>query len=92
MIGFDRTGEFNRSNLQERENLEAVRHAIETLTGSALQVDLVSLDDYRSGSEPNGEINTEQVEDGEPAQEVLQKLKRETIQAVLDIFDGTIIT
>ena len=92
VIGFGKADEFNRSNLQERENLAAVRDAIETLTGSTLQVDLVSLENYRSGSEPDGEINTDPVEDGEAAREILKKQKRETIQAVLDIFDGTIIT
>jgi DNA polymerase-3 subunit gamma/tau len=90
VIGFARQDNFSRLHVLEPENIVVVREAAAAVLGRPLQVKLVALDDATSGG--NGRRGTE----GEAAQEMLaaeeaQRQKRETIQAVVDIFDGRLI-
>jgi hypothetical protein len=89
-ISFTRQDNFSRLHLLEPENLALVREAAAVVFGRPLQVRLEGPDDAASGS--NGGHGTE-VETGQEtlATEAAQRQKRETIQAVLDIFDGKLI-
>jgi hypothetical protein len=70
-----------------------VREAAEAVGGHPVQVKIVALDDPQARlghGDGAGEASAQQAGDSTRAD--LQQQKRETIQAVLDIFDGTIIT
>jgi DNA polymerase-3 subunit gamma/tau len=88
VLGFTKQDHFVYKELLEPENLAVVREAVRSVLGQPLQVKLMLLDDAANGSqaarsqEGGGEGST--LED-------LQRQKRETIQAVLDIFDGRLI-
>jgi DNA polymerase-3 subunit gamma/tau len=90
VIGFAKQDSFSRETLLEPENLIVVREAVHAVLGRPLQVKIEALD--RPGSADNG---TQGVAGGPSANvlatEELQRQKRETIQAVLDIFDGRLI-
>jgi DNA polymerase-3 subunit gamma/tau len=93
VIGFAKEDSFNRSSLMDRDNLDVVREAAEAVGGRPVQVKIVALDDpqaQRGQDNGAGEASAQQAGDSTRAD--LQQQKRETIQAVLDIFDGTIIT
>jgi DNA polymerase III gamma/tau subunit len=93
VIGFAKENSFNRSSLMDRDNLDVVREAAEAVGGRPVQVKIVALDDpqaQRGQDNGAGEASAQQAGDSTRAD--LQQQKRETIQAVLDIFDGTIIT
>lgn len=90
VISFAAENRFSCASLQEPENLLVVREAVQALLGQPLQVIIKALDDdtvpSRGGvsgamvSNPNTAVTGD-----------IQQQKRETIQAVLDIFDGRII-
>jgi DNA polymerase-3 subunit gamma/tau len=93
VIGFAKENSFNRTSLMDRDNLDVVREAAETVGGYPVQVKIVALDG--SQAQPGqddavGVVSAQQA--GDLARADLQQQKRESIQAVLDIFDGTIIT
>lgn len=93
VIGFAKEDSFNRSSLMDRDNLDVVREAAEVVGGRPVQVKIVALDDppaQRGQDGGVGEVSAQQAGDSTRAD--LQRQKREAIQAVLDIFDGTIIT
>jgi len=93
VIGFAKEDSFNRSSLMDRDNLDVVREAAEAVGGRSVQVKIVALDEpqARRGQDGGaGEASAQQAGDSTRAD--LQRQKREAIQAVLDIFDGTIIT
>ncbi len=93
VIGFAKEDSFNRSSLMDRENLEVVRQSIEAVSGRALQVKIVSLDDPEEVPVSNTPTDPAAAQSSAAsARADLQQQKRDTIQAVLDIFDGTIIT
>ena len=102
-IGFAKADSFNRSSLADRENLDVVREAAEAISGQVLQVKIVSLEaqpessashasGHPSGQHVGSPAATDVPSSSASAQVDLQQQKRDTIQAVLDIFDGTIIT
>ena len=88
VIGFKQEDRFSCASLQEPENLLVVREAAQALQGQPLQVIIKALNDdtalSRDVSSGGAMANQNTVGD-------LQQQKRETIQAVLDIFDGRII-
>jgi DNA polymerase III gamma/tau subunit len=87
VIGF--ANSFSRTSLLERDNLATVREAVEAVGGRPLQVEMVALSSHSGdGIEATGGVTVQRAE----ALEEAQQQKREIIQAVLDIFDGTIIT
>jgi hypothetical protein len=87
VIGF--ANSFSRSSLLEKDNLSTVREAVAAVSGRPLQVELVALSGHGdNGIEAAAGITVRRAE----ALEEEQQQKREIIQAVLDIFDGTIIT
>jgi DNA polymerase-3 subunit gamma/tau len=89
VIGFAKADSFCQTSLLERENLSLVREAVEAVGGQPLQVEIVGLESYtHNGTEV---VQSETVQRTEALAEV-QKQKKEIIQAVLDIFDGTVIT
>lgn len=93
VIGFAKEDSFNRSSLMDRDNLDVVREAAEAVGGCPVQVKIVALDDPQAqwGQDDGaGEVSAQPA--GGSSRADLQQQKRETIQAVLDIFDGTIIT
>jgi hypothetical protein len=89
-IGFTRQDNFSRLHLLEPENLVIVREAAAAVLGRPLQVRLEGPDEAASG---NNDVRGTEVEAGQDtlAAEAAQRQKRETIQAVLDIFDGRLI-
>jgi DNA polymerase-3 subunit gamma/tau len=89
VIGFAKADSFCQTSLLERENLSLVREAVEAVGGRPLQVEIVGLESYaHNGTEV---APSETVQRTEALADV-QKQKKEIIQAVLDIFDGTVIT
>ena len=90
LIAFAKQDKFAYERLLEPENMLVVREAVHTVLGQPLQVKLLMPDDTANSS--NGIRNLEggggQVV---PAQDEMQRMKREAIQAVLDIFDGRLI-
>jgi len=91
VVGFARDHSFNRSALLERENLEAVREAAESVGGRRLRVEIVSLEPPMDDSHAAVASSVDTAHD-QAVVSARQKQKRQTIQAVLDIFDGTIVT
>jgi hypothetical protein len=93
VLGFAKENGFSRSSLMDRDNLDVVREAAEAVGGRPVQVKIVALDDpqaQRGQDDGVGEASAQSA--GDTTRANLQQQKRETIQAVLDIFDGTIIT
>jgi hypothetical protein len=89
VIGFAKADSFCQASLLERENLSLVREAVEAVGGRPLQVEIVGLESHtHNGTEV---VQSETVPRTEALADV-QKQKKEIIQAVLDIFDGTVIT
>jgi DNA polymerase-3 subunit gamma/tau len=90
VIGFAKQDSFSRETLRDAENLLVVRQAVHAILGRSLQVKIEALDEA-----PRANNGTHGAADGlsahAPATEELQRQKRETIQAVLDIFDGKLI-
>jgi hypothetical protein len=90
VIGFAPEDRFSCTSLQDPENLVIVRNAVQAVLGQPLQVIIKALDDDidlvhgGASGETLADRNTLAPED-------LQQQKRETIQAVLDIFDSRII-
>jgi DNA polymerase-3 subunit gamma/tau len=90
IIGFSKQERFSYTNLSEPENLVVVREAVQEMLGHPLQVKLETLHPEKSsandvaGEGVSAEADTVSTED-------LQRQKRETIQAVLDIFDGRLM-
>ncbi len=91
VIGFAKGDDFFRTSLMERENLNVVQAAAEAVDGRPLHVKIVSLDDPQNnrGHAQEASIETSR---GTSANEALQQRKRDVIQSVVDIFEGTIIT
>lgn len=90
ILGFPKRESFSREQLLEPENMLIVREAVRVVLGQPLQVKLVVLDETIRRS--NGLQDT-LIEGEHPplAVEDVQRMKRDTIQAVLDIFDGRLI-
>jgi DNA polymerase-3 subunit gamma/tau len=90
VVGFARQDSFCRQTLLDPENLIVVREAVQAVLGRPLQVKITALDgppgsDHgRSGAAVEAKANALVMEEQ-------QRQKRETIQAVLDIFDGKLI-
>jgi hypothetical protein len=90
VIGFAKQDSFCRETLLDPENLVVVREAVQAVLGRPLQVKIAALDgapssDHgRRGSTVGPSANAFAIEEQ-------QRQKRETIQAVLDIFDGKLI-
>jgi hypothetical protein len=90
VIGFAKQDSFCRETLLDPENLMMVREAVQAVLGRPLQVKIAALDgapssDHgRRGSTVGPSANAFAIEEQ-------QRQKRETIQAVLDIFDGKLI-
>jgi hypothetical protein len=91
VVGFARAHSFNRSALLESENLAAVREAVESVGGRPLRVEIVSLE---ASTDDSPATMTSSVKTAQERSAVsdMQRQKRQAIQAVLDIFDGTILT
>jgi DNA polymerase-3 subunit gamma/tau len=91
VIGFAKGDDFFRSNLMERENINVIQDAAEAVDGRRLHVKIISLDDSLGHRE---QAETPSVETGHStaARDALQQQKREVIQSVVDIFEGTILT
>jgi DNA polymerase-3 subunit gamma/tau len=90
VIGFAKQDSFCRQTLLDPENLIVVREAVQAVLGQPLQVKIAALDgssssDHgRRGAAVEASANALAIEEQ-------QRQKRETIQAVLDIFDGKLI-
>jgi DNA polymerase III subunit gamma/tau len=90
IIDFAKQDRFAYERLLESENMALVHEAVRAVLGRPLQVKLVMSDEAVSSS--NGVNNPQSGAGHAPlAQEEMQRQKRETIQAVLDIFDGRLI-
>jgi DNA polymerase-3 subunit gamma/tau len=90
VIGFAKQDSFCRETLLDPENLVVVREAVQAVLGRPLQVKIAALDGA-SGSD-----HAMRGSKGGPSANALvideqQRQKRETIQAVLDIFDGKLL-
>jgi DNA polymerase-3 subunit gamma/tau len=91
VIGFAKGDDFFRTSLMERENLSVVQAAAEAVDGRPLHVKIVSLDDLQGDRDQAENVS---IETGRStsAHVALQQRKRDVIQSVMDIFEGTIIT
>ncbi len=92
VIGFAEEDKFARESLRDRENLAEVRAAVEAVTGRPLRVEIVALEEAR---QPDGSHDAETpavVSRSPQVSDEIRQQKNDTIQAVLDIFDGVIIT
>ena len=89
-IGFTQENRFSYTSLQEPENLAVIQAAVQAVLGQALRVTIKLLDNE---TDPiSGDTSGAVLADGNTAAGGnLQQQKRETIQAVLDVFDGRII-
>jgi DNA polymerase-3 subunit gamma/tau len=89
VIGFAKEDSFCQSSLLEKENLSLVREAVAAISKQPLQVEIVALGSrsHDGMAVANGETASRPA-----APEEVQKQKKEVIQALLDIFDGTVIT
>ncbi len=90
VIGFAKGDDFFRTNLMERENLNVLQAAAEAVSSRPLHVKIVSLDpqDNRDQAQDTSVETSENTS----AHHAMQQRKREVIQSVVDIFEGTIIT
>jgi DNA polymerase-3 subunit gamma/tau len=90
VIGFAKQDSFCRETLLDPENLVVVREAVQAVLGRPLQVKIAALDGAPGsdhgmrGSAVGPSANALVIEEQ-------QRQKRETIQAVLDIFDGKLL-
>jgi DNA polymerase-3 subunit gamma/tau len=90
VIGFAKQDSFSRETLLDPENLVVVREAAHAILGRPLQVKIEALDgppradNGTAGAAVGPQMNAVAIEE-------LQRQKRETIQAVLDVFDGRLI-
>jgi DNA polymerase-3 subunit gamma/tau len=90
VIGFAKQDSFCSETLLDPENLMVVREAVQAVLGRPLQVKIAALDGASSsdhgmrGSTVGPSANALAIEEQ-------QRQKRETIQAVLDIFDGKLL-
>jgi len=91
VIGFAKGNDFFRTALMERENLSVVQAAAEAVSGQSLNVKIVSLEDPKGMRDQAEDVSVERSR-STSAQEALQQRKRNVIQSVVDIFEGTIIT
>ena len=91
VIGFAKAHSFNRSALLERENLEAIQEAAEFVGGRCLRVEIISLEASAEDGPTAVPSPAKRARDASSVSDI-QRQKRQTIQAVLDIFDGTIVT
>ncbi len=89
VIGFAKADSFRRDRLLERDNLAAVRQAVEAIGGRPLQVEIVTLEDQDHSGDSGEETQTES---STATLDVRKKQRNEHIQAVLDIFSGGLIT
>jgi DNA polymerase-3 subunit gamma/tau len=90
VIGFAKQDSFCRETLLDPENLLVVREAVQAVLGRPLQVKIAALDGASSGDHGmRGSMVGPSA--NALALEEQQRQKRETIQAVLDIFDGKLI-
>jgi DNA polymerase-3 subunit gamma/tau len=93
VIGFAKENSFSRTSLVDRDNLDVVRGAAEAVGGRPVQVQIVALDDVQTQPGQDDDTRESSAQQAADSTRVdLQQQKRESIQAVLDIFDGTIIT
>jgi hypothetical protein len=90
VIGFAKQDSFCRETLLDPENLRVVREAVQAVLGRPLQVKITALGGA-SGSDHGTHGSTVGPSANALAVEEQQRQKRETIQAVLDIFDGKLI-
>jgi DNA polymerase-3 subunit gamma/tau len=90
VIGFPAQEHFSCSTVQEPENLTLIREAVQAVTNRPLRV-TIKLQDQKPERANGSSDSQAPVPAGQPSQEALQQQKRESIQAVLDIFDGRII-
>jgi DNA polymerase-3 subunit gamma/tau len=90
VIGFAKQDSFCRETLLDPEHVSVVREAIQAVLGRPLQVKITTLDGAPS-SDHGGRGLTVGPSTNAFAIEEQQRQKRETIQAVLDIFDGKLI-
>jgi DNA polymerase-3 subunit gamma/tau len=90
VIGFGRQESFCRETLSDPENFMVVREAVQAVFGRPLHVQLTALDGAAGAAkgDPGAAVDANA---NAGATEELQRQKRETIQAVLDIFDGRLI-
>jgi hypothetical protein len=91
VVGFAKAYSFNRSALHESENLTAVREAVESVGGRPLRVEIVPLE-ASTDEGPTTLSSSVKTDQDRSVVSDMQRQKRQTIQAVLDIFDGTIVT
>jgi DNA polymerase-3 subunit gamma/tau len=90
VIGFGRQESFSRETLSDPENLTVVREAVKAVFGRPLHVKLTALDGA-AGTEKGAPGAAIGANANAGTTEELHRQKRETIQAVLDIFDGRLI-
>jgi DNA polymerase-3 subunit gamma/tau len=90
VIGFPARERFSCSTVQEPENLTLIRQAVQAVTSRPLRVTITLLDEEPERANGSGDPQTP-APAVQSSQEALQQQKRESIQAVLDIFDGRII-
>jgi DNA polymerase-3 subunit gamma/tau len=90
VIGFTKQERFSYTSLCEPENLVVVREAVQAVLGRPLQVKVQALDDAVGHTNGAGGSQAPEGQDAVGMEE-MQRKKRETIQAVIDIFDGRII-
>jgi len=91
VIGFAKGDDFFRTSLMDPENLNVVRVAAEAVDDRPLRVKIVSLDDPQ-GRRDQAEDMAVKTSRNTSANNALQQRKRDVIQSVVDIFEGTIIT
>jgi DNA polymerase-3 subunit gamma/tau len=90
VIGFPKQERYSYTNVRDPDNLVVIREAVREVAGRPLQVKVEELDDDKSrATGPGGDQSLGDEE--RAAVEELQRKKRETIQAVIDLFDGRII-
>jgi DNA polymerase-3 subunit gamma/tau len=90
VIGFTKQERFSYTSLCEPENLVVVREAVQAVLGRPLPVKVQALDDAVEHANGAGGSQAPAGQDAVGMEEI-QRKKRETIQAVIDIFDGRII-
>jgi DNA polymerase III gamma/tau subunit len=91
VIAFAPEDRFSYSSLQDPDNLVVVRNAVQEVLGQPLQVIIKALDNHTDPIRAGGALGEALDNPNTVVTEDLQQQKRETIQAVLDIFDGRII-
>lgn len=92
VIGFAKGDDFSRASLADHENLSVVQAAAEAVSGRPLKVRIVSLDSPQGSQQSHSGETSVEANQSSSAHESQQQRKRDAIQAVVDIFDGTIIT